>query len=159
MADVDIHTGPAPPLNIPHCRESERERVRKRKKGTKGEKRNCMFYFMIIWIWKKKKKSNSAFNSFSYVLFHIIFNGVHGKRSHSIRYHHYCDQKHTRERCVLRFFFKNLLIPSLAVLLDSVRHSMRSLQSKNELENIKPREDRKDFRYNPTKVNPDILWS
>ena len=55
------------------------------------------------------------------------------------------------------FFFKNLLIPSPAVLLDSVRHSMRSLQSKNELENIKPREDRKDFRYNPTKVNPDIL--
>lgn len=137
-----------------------RERVRKRKKGTKGEKRNCMFYFMFMWIWKKKKKkSNSAFNSFSYVLFFIIFNGVHGKKSHSIRYHHYCDQKHTRERCVLRFFFKNLLIPSPAVLLDSVRHSMRSLQSKNELENIKPREDRKDFRYNPTKVNPDILWS
>ena len=120
----------------------ERE-SKKEEEGNKGreEKLHVLFYDYVNL--KKKEK--------------IKFNGVHGKRSHSIRYHHYCDQKHTRERCVLRFFFKNLLIPSLAVLLDSVRHSMRSLQSKNELENIKPREDRKDFRYNPTKVNPDIL--
>jgi hypothetical protein len=61
VADVDIHTGPAPPLNIPHCRESERESKKEEERNEGREEKLHVLFYVYVNLKKKKKKKKIKF--------------------------------------------------------------------------------------------------
>jgi hypothetical protein len=79
VADVDIHTGPAPPLNIPHCRESERESKKEEERNEgREEKLHVLFYVYVNLKKKKKKKKNqiplsTLFPTFCFLLYSMAY--------------------------------------------------------------------------------------